>query len=68
MIEVILLAEIWFWYIGLNILLTPIIFTKTIYESMIRRSYESHFYWMLYEAIKRLLALSLLYWLIWGQK
>lgn len=72
MIEIVLLAKIWFWIIIISILTASLhmnekdylIYKKTISE----RKYESYLANMILRILLKTITLTALYYLIWGQK
>lgn len=68
MIEIILIAKIWFWIRVLAIIISPMMLRKSGYEQVSNRSYGSHINHWLWKIVEGITWTILLWWLIWGQR
>jgi len=68
MIEIILIAKVWFWIKIVALCISPIMLFESSYQSICDRSYEHHVRVWLWKITEAIVWTCVLWWLIWGQE
>ena len=68
MIEIILIAKVWFWIRIVAIGISPMMFFESSYQSVCDNSYEKHVRVWLWKITEGSIWTCVLWWLIWGQE